>query len=259
MAKRESAPTIVVLGGINMDLIATAPRLPMPGETVRGGEFYTAPGGKGANHAVAAARLGASVRMVGRVGKDTFGPSMLDDLRADGIDVTGVSEDPVNASGVAVILLDDSRQNHIVAVYGANAACGDTELQAATSALDGADVLMLQLEIPFEVSLAAARAAKSMGVTVVLDPAPAAPLPPGSLETVDVLTPNQTEATFLARGPRPRVRTRRGPRARRDGGRVGGRQAGIGGSLLRLPGGERRRLGVSGRGGRCRAGGRSRR
>ena len=76
LAKRESAPTIVVLGGINMDLIATAPRLPMPGETVRGGEFYTAPGGKGANRAVAAARLGASVRMAGRVGKDTFGPSM---------------------------------------------------------------------------------------------------------------------------------------------------------------------------------------
>ena len=199
MATSVHAPTIVVLGGINMDLIATAPRLPMPGETVRGSEFYTTPGGKGANHAVAAARLGAGVRMIGRVGKDTFGPSMLDDLRAHGIDVTGVSEDPVNASGVAVILLDDSRQNHIVAVYGANAACDDTELRAATSALDGADVLMLQLEIPFEVSLAAAREAKSRGVTVVLDPAPAAPLPPGSLETVDVLTPNQTEATFLTK------------------------------------------------------------
>ena len=115
-------PTIAVLGGINMDLIGVAPKLPSPGETVIGEHFYTTPGGKGANQAVAAARLGANVRMVGRVGDDTFAPGLLDGLRGHGIDVQGVAEDPNNASGIAVILLDAQRQNHIVAIYGANAA-----------------------------------------------------------------------------------------------------------------------------------------
>ena len=103
-------PTIVVLGGINMDLIAIAPKLPTSGETVVGESFYTAPGGKGANQAVAAAKLGANVRMVGRVGKDSFGPTLLDDLQGYDINVSGVAEDSENASGVAMILLDAQRQ-----------------------------------------------------------------------------------------------------------------------------------------------------
>ncbi|MCH7787399.1 MAG: hypothetical protein IIC22_07800 [Chloroflexi bacterium] len=103
-------PTIVVLGGINMDLIAVAPKLPTAGETVVGDSFYTTAGGKGANQAVAAAKLGANVRMVGRVGKDSFGPTLLDGLRGHNIDVSGVAEDPDNASGIAMILLDAQRQ-----------------------------------------------------------------------------------------------------------------------------------------------------
>ena len=118
-----AAPKIVVLGGINMDLIGDTPRLPAQGETVIGERFYTTPGGKGANQAVAAAKLGASVKMVGRVGADAFGPTMLDDLRRHGIDVGGVAVDPHNPSGIAIILLDADRQNHIVAIYGANTAC----------------------------------------------------------------------------------------------------------------------------------------
>ncbi len=191
-----NTPTIVVLGGINMDLIGIAPNLPGPGETVIGDHFYTAPGGKGANQAVAAARMGANVRMVGRVGKDSFGPTLLADLRSYGIDVRGVAEDPDNTSGIAIILLDSRRQNHIVAIYGANAVCDETQLDATKMALEGADALMLQLEIPSEVSLAAARYAKTKGIRVILDPAPAQPLPPDAFTAIDILTPNQTEAEF---------------------------------------------------------------
>jgi ribokinase len=187
----------VVLGGINMDLIGVASRVPSPGETVVGERFYTAPGGKGANQAVAAARLGANVRMVGRVGADTFGPTLLDGLRGYGVDVEGVAEDPDNASGVAIILLDSSKQNHILAVYGANADCDNAQLEAAKRALDGADALLLQLEVPFDVSLAAARHARSLGVRVIWDPAPALDQVRSAYDAVDVLTPNQTEATFL--------------------------------------------------------------
>lgn len=190
-------PTVVVLGGINMDLIGVTPRLPAPGETVMGNHFYTAPGGKGANQAVAAARMGATVRMVGRVGDDVFGPPMLDDLRGYGIDTTGISVDPDHASGIAMILLDGQRQNYIIAIYGANMECGGPELAAVERALDGADALMLQLETPYETSLSAARMANEMGVTVVWDPAPPLGLPPEAFAALDIVTPNQTEAEAL--------------------------------------------------------------
>ncbi len=190
-------PSIVVLGSINMDLIGAAPRLPSPGETVLDGDFYTAPGGKGANQAVAAARMGASVRMVGRVGTDTFGPTLLDNLRACGVDVSGVMEDPGAASGVAMILLDASRQNRILVASGANMRCDDTQVDAVASALEGADALMLECEVPAAVSLKAARIARGMGVRVVWDPAPADAFPPEAYALVDVLTPNQSEAAAL--------------------------------------------------------------
>ena len=190
-------PKIVVLGGINMDLIAVAPKLPTQGETVIGEEFYTTPGGKGANQAVAAAELGADVKMIGRVGADTFGPGMLEDLKGHGIDVGGVAIDPDNASGIAMVLLDADRQNHIVAIYGANTACDEAQLSAVKAALQGADALMLQLEVPVGVSLAAATHAQSLGVRVVWDPAPAMDIPAEALRVTSVLTPNQTEAAFF--------------------------------------------------------------
>ena len=190
-------PRIVVLGGINIDLIALTPRLPEPGETVPGDDFYTTPGGKGGNQAVAAARLGAQVSMVGRVGGDIFGPGLLDDLRKDGVDVSGVAVDPDRASGVAFILLDSDRQNRIVAVYGANAACDEEQLRAACLAMDGADALLLQQETNVELSLAAAEYARNKGVRVVWDPAPVRDLPIEAYSDVDILTPNQTEVRAL--------------------------------------------------------------
>ena len=197
MTTPQRTPTIVVFGGINMDLVATTARLPEPGETVFGTSFQTAPGGKGANQAVAAARLGANVRMVGRVGADEFGPALLDGLRAEGIDASRVASDPDNPSGVAMILLDDDAQNCIVAVYGANMACDDQQLAALDDALDGADALLLQLETPLPIALEAARAAKRRGVTVVWDPAPALDMGAEAYALCDALTPNQVEAEFL--------------------------------------------------------------
>lgn len=197
MTTPQRTPTIVVFGGINMDLVATTARLPEPGETVFGNSFQTAPGGKGANQAVAAARLGANVRMVGRVGADEFGPALLDGLRAEGIDASRVATDPHNPSGVAMILLDDDAQNCIVAVYGANMACDDQQLAALDDALDGADALLLQLETPLPIALEAARAAKRRGVTVVWDPAPALDMGAEAYALCDALTPNQVEAEFL--------------------------------------------------------------
>jgi ribokinase len=189
---------IVVLGGINMDLIGITARLANPGETVIGDNFYTAPGGKGGNQAVAAARMGGRVSMIGRVGTDIFGPILLEELQGYGIDVTGVAIDTEHSSGIAVILLNAERQNHIVQILGANMQCDDEQFAAARSALEGADVLMLQLEIPYAVSIAAAREAKRLGVTVMWDPAPAsAGFPVESFEVLDVVTPNQTEAEAL--------------------------------------------------------------
>jgi ribokinase len=197
MTEPTGPPTIVVLGGINMDLIGITPRLPGPGETVVGERFYTTPGGKGGNQAVAAARMGARVRMIGRVGEDVFGPDLVENLRGHGVDVSGVALDPDHASGIAVILLDALRQNHIVAFYGANLRCDSQQLLAAEAALEGADALLLQLETPYEVSLKAARAAKKRGVPVIWDPAPAAGFPPESYASLDIVTPNQTEAQDL--------------------------------------------------------------
>ena len=196
---RSGSPMVVVLGGINMDLVATSSRMPELGETVFGKSFHSAPGGKGANQAVAAARLGAEVRMVGRVGDDQFGPILLDGMRSEGIDVSGVAIDPVNPSGVALILLDDQAQNMIVAVYGANMACDDQEVSSVRHALQGADVLLLQLENPLSVALRAVEVAKEMGVAVVWDPAPALDMGEEAYRLCDVLTPNQAEAEFLTR------------------------------------------------------------
>ena len=191
-------PVIVVFGSIIMDLTALAETMPQAGQTVVGDLFYTLPGGKGANQAVAAARLGAEVRMVGRVGDDPFGAALLDGLRSEGIDVGGVAVDPDNASGVAMIWLDFSRENRIVAVYGANLACDQTQLRAVERALDGADALLLQLETPPALTLEAAAVARQRGVRVVWDPAPAQIAPPGIHAAADVLTPNQTEASMLS-------------------------------------------------------------
>ena len=194
MVKR---PRIVVLGSINMDLVAVAPVMPRAGQTVIGDEFATLPGGKGANQAVAAARLGADVRMIGRVGADAFGPLLLANLEANGVSIEDVVTTPGVSSGIAVILLDGERQNYIVGIYGANMACDEVQVRAADRALEGADALLLQMEIPLDVSLEAARIARRRSVPVIHDPAPPSALPDHAWEVFEVIAPNQSEAGVL--------------------------------------------------------------
>ncbi len=190
-------PKIVVLGSINMDLVAVAPSLPKPGETVMGSDFATLPGGKGANQAVAAGRLGADVHMIGRVGDDVFGPMLLENLEANGVDASDVLTSPGVSSGIAVILLDDERENYIVGIYGANMACDEVQVAAASRAFEGADALLLQMEIPLDVSLEAARIARRMGARVIFDPAPPSEIPPSCYDAFDIIAPNQSEAEVL--------------------------------------------------------------
>lgn len=191
------AAQIVVVGSINMDLVTRA-KIPVPGETVIGGDLRAFPGGKGANQAVAAARLGASVAMVGRVGHDVFADRLLDNLAAAGVDLTHVSRDKKAATGVALIVVDDSGQNSIVVASGANAKIKRSAVDAAVGAIRAAKVLILQLEIPLNSVIHAARLARVNGVKVILNPAPAQPLPTELLKAVDILIPNENETALLS-------------------------------------------------------------
>ena len=188
---------VTVADSLNMDLVVRAPRIPEPGETIIGGEFRTVPGGKGANQAVAAARLGAQVAMVGRVGGDAFGGLLLENLAAAGVDPAFVTRDPQAATGVALIEVDDAGQNSIVVVSGANMRLAPADVEAAAAAIGVADVLLLQLESPLETVTRAAQVAHAQGVTVILNPAPARPVPAGLLGLVDVLIPNESETALL--------------------------------------------------------------
>jgi ribokinase len=188
---------VVVLGSINMDLVVRTERFPHPGETLTGRTFYTAPGGKGANQAVAAARLGVPTRMVGRVGKDVFGNTLLASLKQDGVNVAAVQEDAEQPSGTAVIMVDDKAENEIVIVAGANGAVCEADLDQLRQMLPDAGQLLLQLEVPMDTVLAAARLAHEQDVTVIFDPAPVRPLPDALYPYIDILTPNESEAAAL--------------------------------------------------------------
>jgi ribokinase len=192
--------TLVVVGSLNMDLVVRAPRHPRPGETLIGSQFQTFPGGKGANQAVAAARLGATVRLIGRVGKDAFGDALLQTVRQDGVDTSFIYCDPQAASGVALITLDEAGQNTIVVASGANMRVSPKDIQQAEVAFEGANLLLMQLECPLEAVEAAADLAQQRGIPVVLNPAPARPLPASLLAKVDYLLPNQSELQLLAEG-----------------------------------------------------------
>ncbi|SCF14253.1 ribokinase [Micromonospora viridifaciens] len=187
---------IVVVGSANLDLVVTAPQLPRPGETVLGDGFRTVPGGKGANQAVAAARAGAYCEFLGAVGTDEFGVQLRDNLVAAGIDVRGLRT--VNGpSGVALITVDHAAENCIVVAPGANASLTSLD-DADRNAIAGADVLLLQLEVPLVAVTRAAERARAAGTTVVLNAAPARPLPPELLDLVDVLVVNEHEAAVVA-------------------------------------------------------------
>lgn len=188
---------IVVVGSLNMDLVTRAERIPQPGETILGGDLQTFPGGKGANQAVAAKRMGAQVAMIGRVGQDAFAVPLLQALGEAGVDSSHVLQDPDAATGVAIIVVDQRGQNSIVVCSGANARLSPQDIRAAEPAIAGADALLLQLESPLETVRCAAEIARCHGVRVILNPAPARPLPEALLRTVDVLVPNESEAALL--------------------------------------------------------------
>ncbi|MEN6410049.1 MAG: ribokinase [Anaerolineaceae bacterium] len=190
---------ILVLGSLNMDLVVRSPRHPQPGETILGGEFNTFPGGKGANQAVAAARLGASVEMIGRVGTDAFGDALLATVAKDGVSTAHILRDAA-ATGVALITVDAAGQNTIVVASGANARVSPQDVDAASGAFENAAALVLQLECPLPAVVRAAEAAKARRIPVILNPAPAQPLPAHLLSGVDYLIPNQTELALLSGG-----------------------------------------------------------
>ena len=193
---------IIVFGSINMDLVTRTPRLPVAGETLQGYEFFTAAGGKGANQAVAAARLGICTQIVGRVGNDDFGRQLLVGLQASGVRTDGVLVDPSTSSGVAAIAVDDAGENNIIIVAGANGRVNQQDVERLTNLLPGASVLLLQLEIPLPVVLLAAQAARQVGIPVILDPAPAtADIPAELYPLVDIITPNEIEASQLVGFP----------------------------------------------------------
>jgi ribokinase len=192
-------PRALVVGSINMDLIVRCSRLPRPGETLHGEQFATAPGGKGANQAVACSRLGAATTMVGCVGNDAFGRSLREGLAADGIEIASVRVDPEVASGVALILLEEGGANRIVIIGGANARLGEEELTAVTRLLENTDVVLMQLEIPLPIVAQVAQAARARGVLTILDAGAATPAAAelGLPALVDILSPNEPEAEIL--------------------------------------------------------------
>jgi ribokinase len=196
--------TVLVLGSINTDLVLQTPRLPRPGETIRAAGSATHPGGKGANQAVAAARMGAGVELVGRVGDDAAGIGLLESLRAAGVGVDGIGRDPGAPTGTALITVAADGSNTIVTSGGANHSVGPEELAAFSQRLPGAGVVLVQLEIPLDVVEAALQMAHAAGVPVVLDPAPVRELPPDLLRLLSWITPNDHEAADLTgmRDPR---------------------------------------------------------
>jgi ribokinase len=188
---------IVVVGSLNADLVVRLPRFPRPGETLTGESFAQFPGGKGANQACAAARLGAPVSMLGRVGADAHGAWLCGSLASDGVDVTGVRKDPTAATGVALIAIDGTGQNQIVIVAGANGAFDVEALRLDVAPLRAADVVLLQLETPIDTVSAAARMGRAAGAVVILDPAPARDVPDDLLRACDWVTPNESELAAL--------------------------------------------------------------
>ena len=194
-------PLVVSLGGINIDLVTVAERFPAAGETVVGNRFLTYPGGKGANQAVAAARMGAPTAMVGRVGDDLFGPQVTNSLSAAGVAVAAVAVAPGVSTGIAVISIDAAGQNQIIQVLGANDTCGPAEAERVGNLLDSLSVLLLQLEVSVDLSLQVAQAAAAAGKTVILDPSPVRPLPAAFYDCCSIITPNETDAAALVGFP----------------------------------------------------------
>jgi len=192
-------PKIIVVGSSNTDMVVKSRKIPVPGETVTGGQFVMAPGGKGANQAVAAARLGADVTFVAKLGADIFGDQAVEGYTSEGIAVDLILRDRDNHTGVALILVDDQGENLISVASGANHALKPHDVEQAAERIKGASAVMLQLETPMHVVSRTAELAASVDVPVILDPAPApdGPLDESLLRNITYLTPNESEAQKL--------------------------------------------------------------
>ncbi len=202
--------SILVIGSLNMDFVVRTDKLPLGGETIKGREFRMIPGGKGANQALAVARLGGQARMIGRVGADRFGRNLKDGLSSAGVDTSQVWSTPDVATGVALILVENGGQNQITVAAGANERLTPGDLQQTFETFkDG--YLLLQLESPLETVQAAASLARQRGLTTILDPAPAASLPSSLLRSLDFLTPNESEALLLLGQPPGQIRLGEAP------------------------------------------------
>ena len=192
-------PDILVVGSLNADLVVRVSRFPQPGETISGEDLKIIPGGKGANQAVAAARQGTSVAMLGRVGNDSFGPELMDNLKRNQVDSTLVQVDPDSATGTAIIVVDARGQNNIILSAGGNGRVSPLDVKDAS--FSDYKMLLLQLEIPIETVLSAAKKAKEKGLHVLLNPAPARPLPAELISLSDFILPNETELSLLTDHP----------------------------------------------------------
>ena len=212
-------PALAVVGSLNMDFVVSVDRLPAPGETVLGRDFRTIPGGKGANQACAAGKLGAGrvdVRMVGRVGHDVFADHLKASLSAAGVDTSAVYATRSQPTGVALIWVDGAGQNSIVVASGANHALAAADVEAMRRVFRGASLALFQLESPLDTVAAALALAREEGLVTVLDPAPARALAPALLASVDILTPNESEALLLLGRPAARVTLDEAPELARD-------------------------------------------
>jgi len=190
--------SIGVFGSLNVDLVIQTAQLPLPGQTLAGFGFQQVPGGKGANQAVAAARLGGSVSLVGRVGLDAWGQVLLESLQANQVATDGVVKDSENHTGLAFITVAQDGENQIILAAGANGVADSRNLEHLRSFLPNTEILLLQLEIPLEQVIEAAQLAQDAGVTVILDPAPVPThFPPDLYGVVDILTPNRGEASQM--------------------------------------------------------------
>ena len=188
---------IVVIGSTNTDMVIKTGNLPMPGETILGGEFFMNPGGKGANQAVSASRLGGDVAFISKTGNDIFGEQSVENLRREGVNTENIVVDPENPSGVALITVDSRAENCIVVAPGSNMTLKPDDIDKAIKQIEMADIVLLQLEIPIETVEYTAQIAFRNEKRVILNPAPAQKLSDSILKTIYILTPNETEAEIL--------------------------------------------------------------
>lgn len=198
--KREG---VLVIGSANMDMVVFTKRFPRPGETVLGKQFAMFPGGKGANQAVCCARLGSKTIFIGKMGNDLFREMLRRSMEQHGVDLENLLIDPAEPTGVALITVDERGQNQIVVASGSNMKLSAADIEKKKALFAGMKIVLAQLESPLETVMASARLAKENGGTFILNPAPAAPLPPELFQQVDFLTPNETELEMISGIPVP--------------------------------------------------------